>query len=162
MENTHPSLKCKKDSPKVIIIKTNPHDQGERATCGCLKIKVSSHSRCHPSWRTSHSLDSNNHTEAGNSSRGLNPHQGVMNEPLPSPPQADPRFPLRRLQLAPALMFDGAVLKTQQSLEKKKRKTVNNAHRGAIVRGNNLKRPVPEEKQYWNRKQIRTHFLSRV
>lgn len=39
---------------------------------------------------------------------------------------------------------------------------MNNAHRGAIVRKNNLISPVPEEKQYWNRKQIRTHFLSEV
>lgn len=83
-----------------------------------------------------------------------------MNEPIPSTPQADPRFTLRRLQLAPVLMFDGALI--AEPGKKKKGKTMNNAHCGAIVWVNNLKRPVPEEKQYWNRKQIRTHFLSRV
>lgn len=66
-----------------------------------------------------------------------------MNEPISSPPQADPSITLPWLQLAPVLMFDGAVIKTQQSLEKRKRKTMNNAHRGTIVRVNNLKRPVP-------------------
>lgn len=45
-----------------------------------------------------------------------------MNEAISSPPQADPSITLPWLQLAPVLMFDGAVIKTQQSLEKRKKK----------------------------------------